>query len=208
MPPAYFLLVPPNFLHLRSRPVAFVAYAAVVCVQAATLHLQHSVGPNFFVPPRFRPYKYDYHRRAYPRGRESGNGPAAEGQRAPEERGGDQVCPGGSCEGASGGATKREKGEAGAAWVFGGPARVWRGLKGWWGGRGGGEEGRGVDEEGDVETGHGAVDCVICMFPVPLEPPSGRMVTPCDHFFHEECLRRWMSVKLECPTCRRALPPP
>ncbi|KAH9268030.1 hypothetical protein BASA84_000498 [Batrachochytrium salamandrivorans] len=33
------------------------------------------------------------------------------------------------------------------------------------------------------------------------------MVTPCQHFFHTECLERWMDVKLECPVCRFQLPP-
>lgn len=33
------------------------------------------------------------------------------------------------------------------------------------------------------------------------------MRTPCNHLFHPECLRHWMDVKLECPTCRLQLPP-
>lgn len=33
------------------------------------------------------------------------------------------------------------------------------------------------------------------------------LVAPCNHKFHEECLTRWMEVKLECPTCRKVLPP-
>jgi hypothetical protein len=33
------------------------------------------------------------------------------------------------------------------------------------------------------------------------------MKTPCNHLFHEECLTQWIDVKLECPTCRSALPP-
>ncbi|RWW25637.1 hypothetical protein GW17_00010013 [Ensete ventricosum] len=32
-------------------------------------------------------------------------------------------------------------------------------------------------------------------------------VTPCDHCFHSGCLQRWMDIKMECPTCRRSLPP-
>ncbi|XP_044501712.1 transmembrane E3 ubiquitin-protein ligase FLY2-like isoform X2 [Mangifera indica] len=34
-----------------------------------------------------------------------------------------------------------------------------------------------------------------------------RQVTPCEHFFHSGCLQRWMDIKMECPTCRRPLPP-
>ncbi len=59
----------------------------------------------------------------------------------------------------------------------------------------------------DLEAGPVVVgaDCVICMSEV---DPAARnvLVTPCDHLFHAECLTRWMEVKLECPTCRAALP--
>ena len=59
-------------------------------------------------------------------------------------------------------------------------------------------------EMGDVTSG---ADCVICMNHVKIRTPSERMVTPCNHFFHPECLTRWIDIKQECPTCRRALPP-
>lgn len=53
-----------------------------------------------------------------------------------------------------------------------------------------------------------ASDCVICMTTIDLtRRSSDYMVTPCDHFFHSGCLQRWMDVKMECPTCRRPLPP-
>lgn len=61
---------------------------------------------------------------------------------------------------------------------------------------------------GDEETGEGSVECVICMNPVDLTRPLARMVAPCSHCFHTPCLQRWMEVKMECPTCRRALPQP
>ncbi|CAK9197174.1 unnamed protein product [Sphagnum jensenii] len=52
------------------------------------------------------------------------------------------------------------------------------------------------------------VDCVICMASVDMAQRSTEcMVTPCDHFFHTGCLQRWMDIKMECPTCRRPLPP-
>jgi hypothetical protein len=38
----------------------------------------------------------------------------------------------------------------------------------------------------------GGVDCVICMAQVDFEVLQARMVTPCNHFFHTECLTRWM----------------
>lgn len=53
-----------------------------------------------------------------------------------------------------------------------------------------------------------ATDCVICMTAIDLgQRSSDCMVTPCDHFFHTSCLQRWMDIKMECPTCRRPLPP-
>ncbi|KAL0911381.1 hypothetical protein M5K25_019517 [Dendrobium thyrsiflorum] len=53
-----------------------------------------------------------------------------------------------------------------------------------------------------------ATDCVICMTAIDLtQRSSDYMVTPCDHFFHLGCLQRWMDIKMECPTCRRSLPP-
>jgi hypothetical protein len=49
-------------------------------------------------------------------------------------------------------------------------------------------------------------ECVICMSPV--DPVvSNHMITPCNHVFHQQCLVQWMEQKLECPTCRRELPP-
>ncbi|CAL9227172.1 unnamed protein product [Arabidopsis halleri] len=51
-------------------------------------------------------------------------------------------------------------------------------------------------------------DCVICMTAIDLrQHTSDFMVTPCEHFFHSGCLQRWMDIKMECPTCRRSLPP-
>lgn len=64
------------------------------------------------------------------------------------------------------------------------------------------------DAGGDEETGHsGQMECVICMGTVDIRRPLSRMVTPCSHFFHPQCLQRWMDVKMECPTCRQNLPP-
>ncbi|KAK4368952.1 hypothetical protein RND71_012744 [Anisodus tanguticus] len=58
------------------------------------------------------------------------------------------------------------------------------------------------------QNGNHATDCVICMTAIDLTQRSNNcMVTPCDHFFHSGCLQRWMDIKMECPTCRRPLPP-
>lgn len=59
----------------------------------------------------------------------------------------------------------------------------------------------------DQDINH-ATDCVICMTAIDFsQSPNDCMVTPCDHFFHSGCLQRWMDIKMECPTCRRPLPP-
>ncbi|KAF8054658.1 hypothetical protein N665_1321s0004 [Sinapis alba] len=51
-------------------------------------------------------------------------------------------------------------------------------------------------------------DCVICMATIDLRRRTNDcMVTPCEHLFHSGCLQRWMDIKMECPTCRRTLPP-
>ena len=33
------------------------------------------------------------------------------------------------------------------------------------------------------------------------------MKTPCGHEFHIPCLVNWMQIKMECPSCRKELPP-
>ncbi|AFZ80911.1 hypothetical protein BEWA_003190 [Theileria equi strain WA] len=49
-------------------------------------------------------------------------------------------------------------------------------------------------------------ECVICMYDI-LQSNRDWCLTPCDHLFHANCLREWTSIKLECPNCRRPLPP-
>ena len=57
-------------------------------------------------------------------------------------------------------------------------------------------------------------DCVICLTPLSLPGvPRASIVNnsvtmrpPCGHMFHKDCLRNWMRIKLECPTCRGPLP--
>lgn len=47
-------------------------------------------------------------------------------------------------------------------------------------------------------------ECAICM--TVIEDDELNMVTPCHHYFHEECLQRWMQEQLVCPICRATLP--
>ena len=61
------------------------------------------------------------------------------------------------------------------------------------------------DEEDDIENG-GLPECIICYNRIE-ETYGSYMIAPCDHLFHTQCLRQWMDVKAECPTCRAALPP-
>eukprot|EP01066_Platyproteum_vivax_P011399 Platyproteum_vivax@DN5179_c0_g1_i1.p1 len=58
----------------------------------------------------------------------------------------------------------------------------------------------------DEEAPNMYPECVICMCDIEASDKS-RVVTPCDHLFHGGCLEEWLDVKLECPTCRRILPP-
>ena len=32
------------------------------------------------------------------------------------------------------------------------------------------------------------------------------MRTPCGHCYHIPCLKKWMDIRLECPTCRQRIP--
>lgn len=76
------------------------------------------------------------------------------------------------------------------------------------------------DEPEDVEAGAGECqplvndaqpeplrECCICMEPVPVNSRE-RMVTPCNHFFHSDCLEKWLEIRLECALCRSLVPPP
>ena len=75
----------------------------------------------------------------------------------------------------------------------------------------------------DIAPGTEPLECNICIQTLGEEVNSGGinnslsselirsrvtvMRTPCNHLFHPECLRHWMDVKLECPSCRLQLPP-
>ena len=58
----------------------------------------------------------------------------------------------------------------------------------------------------DPEAGE-SLECVICMGVLESKEGERSAVTPCMHVFHASCLDQWLDIKLECPTCRRELPP-
>lgn len=47
-------------------------------------------------------------------------------------------------------------------------------------------------------------DCVICMSAI--NPKEDYLITPCNHIYHSNCLKEWMEMKMDCPTCRSHLP--
>lgn len=186
--------------------------------QVAVLYSQSRWGARWFVPRRWRPQKYDYHREA-----RAGNRPQwlCCGPRLPPRR--QPTCLS-ACSRLGPTPTAPARLQV--------PQSVLDGL------------GHGDEEEGEA----GGIDCVVCMAPVDVHRLDARMVrldgalclgalaatcpcryessldasraladaesarhlqvTPCDHFFHNACMLRWMQVKLECPTCRRPLPTP
>lgn len=62
---------------------------------------------------------------------------------------------------------------------------------------------RSRDEEVPMDSD---LECAICMYPLHNEDKHRLMHAPCRHVFHENCLRNWMSIKMECPSCRGKLP--
>lgn len=89
---------------------------------------------------------------------------------------------------------------------------------------------RSTEESRKKRDGHTrTVDCAICMnaLEVPIAPARDEgekdsagtggvqgmlarrvyMVTPCRHVFHSVCLEGWMKFRLQCPICRKSLPP-
>lgn len=151
--PLYIYGCPHNLLRTATSPHMCAALVLFVAAQVSMLMLQHYLGPRWFIPRRFLPLKYDYHRPVV--------------LRRPTWP--DRLC---DLEGGPRGALSACAAAAALA-----PAAL------------------------------PPIECVICMSAVDVAAVSSRMVTPCGHFFHPHCLQRWMDVKMECPTCRRTLPP-
>ncbi|GLI68171.1 hypothetical protein VaNZ11_012511 [Volvox africanus] len=226
--PLYFYGCPSNLLRVEQHSGVCVALVVWVGLQAALVIAQIQLGPRVFIPRIFLPQLYDYHRPATKR--EMGiEEPQSASAAMPGTLSASLLAS--SAEAMTGSGWwhwvnpsgrpallrrltswltsafawfRRPSGFSAGHSVAAAAAAVLQSAAGA-GGRCGGE-GTGPDDA-DVETGHGSKECVICMNPVPLLPFNARMLTPCGHFFHERCLTRWMEVKMDCPTCRRPLPP-
>ncbi len=49
------------------------------------------------------------------------------------------------------------------------------------------------------------MDCQICLLPDLADKTVDKVVTPCGHYFHQECLDRWLKDQTTCPVCKRVL---
>lgn len=56
-----------------------------------------------------------------------------------------------------------------------------------------------------IGTVEADTNCPICF--CEITPEDEIMVTPCNHAFHKNCLKRWMEQQLICPVCRARIPP-
>jgi hypothetical protein len=176
--PLYFTGCPSNFYGFHSSPAFALTLVAWVVAQGTLVILQGIWGPRFFVPRRFVPDSYDYR---YVKTRD-------------EKDRGIFFFLFYSFE------TKHTSPPSATLYILiykTSSSRVPL---------------RDLDEMelGNVATdGSGGNDCVICMMEISAEHVStgATMLTPCGHMFHGACLERWMEIKLECPTCRSALPP-
>lgn len=60
----------------------------------------------------------------------------------------------------------------------------------------------------DLDEEFGVPECVVCMADLDPKDRKNTVVTPCGHLFHPQCLQQWIDFgKMECPLCRRELPP-
>lgn len=58
-------------------------------------------------------------------------------------------------------------------------------------------------EEGLANDSRPAPECCICT--VAFDSTEAIKRTPCQHYFHEECLKKWLKAAKTCPLCRQDL---
>jgi len=61
-------------------------------------------------------------------------------------------------------------------------------------------------EAGDPDLKDDAGEVLGC--PICMEPLAEAVRTPCNHFFHEECLATWCARHVDCPLCRQQIGEP
>jgi hypothetical protein len=57
--------------------------------------------------------------------------------------------------------------------------------------------------ENDAIHGARERDCSICNATMIADEPKLLAFLPCGHFFHYDCLKRWLDLSQTCPACRR-----
>jgi len=210
--PGYFLLCPENFLQVPPSPWMALLLAAWMGVQMLVLRLQRKWGARFFVPKRFLPHRYDYHR-SIPllslgrrRGSRSGQG-SRRGSVSVSSNGNAvttrtihvQPTPAADIDGVGGHDVDKDK-ETGSVALSApstdtsAPPSSTSSIA---------ATSAPSSSDDDAEN-----PCAICYSELEYDPadPQSLMVCPCDHVFHSSCLRRWMKLKQECPICRAVLP--
>ncbi|KIW21694.1 uncharacterized protein PV07_12873, partial [Cladophialophora immunda] len=60
--------------------------------------------------------------------------------------------------------------------------------------------------DGDMLGKEGKAECSICM--VNVELGSEVTVLPCNHWFHGDCVTRWLKQRDSCPHCRKPITKP
>jgi hypothetical protein len=222
--PSYFYACPVNFMRWDNSPGFLLLLAAWIGVQVATLVAQDKWGPRFFVPKRFLPPKYDYHRslpllnlRSHRRRRSitttappplSPTPPPAPEDNASAAPKLELTSLAESGAAAAKAAVQELLGETPDPGAPDVKLNVDNGTNGSahpailaaLPPSGSSSTNAAEDEEDDNP-------CPICYGELdPEAGPTAIMVCPCDHCFHTVCLKRWMQQKTECPVCRAELP--
>ncbi|KAJ3686293.1 hypothetical protein LUZ61_015457 [Rhynchospora tenuis] len=58
-----------------------------------------------------------------------------------------------------------------------------------------------AQEDHEDEPNSSALDCAVCINEL-VEGEMVRVLPTCNHFFHVECIDRWLSAHSSCPLCR------
>ena len=178
-----------------------------VGAQTAVLILQMKRGTRFFIPAKFLPPKFDYSRPLPPSLLAQTN----EGQDGTAQASSSSSSSSSSSNGGIDGDLEMGTVHSRAATIAqvtpSNPSTAVR----------------------DGSAQGGTLDCVICYCPIDTGDRKSYMLAPCEvsmeeekknvslqqhltrppppqHIFHKDCLVQWMDVKMECPTCRGALP--